>query len=320
MIFGAPAFDTLDEAYAAIVSEVLRHGEISRPRALLTKELIGLSFILRNPRCRYVSNSARRWSLAYAVGEFCWHTKASNSVDVIAWYAPYWKKVAGCSSVIDNSSYGAAIFKGGDKALSQWDSVISLLRRDRDTRRAVLVFSRPKQDILNPESDVSCTLGLQFILRNGRLDAICNMRSNDVITGLPYDVFFFTMLQEMAAVSLGCELGAYHHNAGSMHLYETHFELAEEIVRGEPMCSVPMRPMQGLEGIELLHEAELMSRVHKVAQIPNCLNDGYWSDLTKVITAWNLQKNLVKTDACFDFDDELISLLFSLRPFRGGVE
>ena len=43
---------------------------------------------------------------------------------------------------------------------------------------------------------------MQFFVRSGALHAITHMRSNDIILGSPYDIFFFTMLQEMMAVAL----------------------------------------------------------------------------------------------------------------------
>jgi thymidylate synthase len=73
---------------------------------------------------------------------------------------------------------------------------------------------------------------MQFILRRGLLDAIVVMRSNDVIWGLPYDMFLFTFLQEMMAVELGVDVGRYHHFAASLHLYEKHRSRAVQILSG----------------------------------------------------------------------------------------
>lgn len=39
------------------------------------------------------------------------------------------------------------------------------------------------------------------------------MRSNDAYLGFPHDVFFFTMIQELVARSLGIRVGDYHHFA-----------------------------------------------------------------------------------------------------------
>ena len=56
--------------------------------------------------------------------------------------------------------------------------------------------------------DLPCTRTIQFLLRSGHVDAVVYMRSNDAIWGLPYDIFLFTMLQEMLAVELALSWAA----------------------------------------------------------------------------------------------------------------
>jgi thymidylate synthase len=316
MTLEPPRFSSLDDAYNTILRALLQKGKQSSPRLIPTKELIGCTFSITDPRCRYISNPVRRWSLAYAIGEFCWHTSASDSVDHIAWYAPYWRKVAGPNANITGSSYGATIFRKQKNSRSQWESLIDLIRSDSATRRAVLFFSTPNEDALNPESDVSCTLSLQFLLRDGKLDAVCSMRSNDVITGLPYDVFFFTMLQEMAAVTLGCEIGCYYHSVGSLHLYEKDFRLAEEIVSQGKTSSLPMQKMESLDEMPLLHQVEFKTRNGTEAIFnKKQFRDSYWSEFAKVVSIWNNHKNAVKVDESITLNDKLLAHLFSLRPF-----
>ena len=61
------------------------------------------------------------------------------------------------------------------------------------------------------------------------------MRSNDVILGLPTDIAFFTVLHQQAFLHLKniypeLELGSYIHSVDSLHLYEKHFKLVEEML------------------------------------------------------------------------------------------
>jgi thymidylate synthase len=81
--------------------------------------------------------------------------------------------------------------------------------------------------------DVACAITLQFLIRDDAVHAVVYMRSNDVILGLPYDVFLFTMLQEIISTQLGLKLGQYHHFCGSLHLYDRHIDLAERILATE---------------------------------------------------------------------------------------
>ena len=86
-----------------------------------------------------------------------------------------------------------------------------------------------------------CTCTLQFLARGVKLDLIVYMRSNDVIKGLPHDIFCFTMLQEIAARRLSLEPGIYKHCVGSLHLYSVLFAVASESPVGHPV-KVRRRP------------------------------------------------------------------------------
>jgi len=62
-----------------------------------------------------------------------------------------------------------------------------------------------------------------------------SMRSNDVVFGYCNDVFTFAlfqqlMLNDLRAIYPDLELGSYHHHAGSMHIYERHYEMAKNIL------------------------------------------------------------------------------------------
>ena len=68
----------------------------------------------------------------------------------------------------------------------------------------------------------------QFDLTEGSLDMTVNMRSNDAVWGLSYDVPSFTAVQRAMALSLGVPLGTYFHQAGSFHVYERHYNVQTE--------------------------------------------------------------------------------------------
>ena len=70
------------------------------------------------------------------------------------------------------------------------------------------------------------------------------MRSNDVIKGLPHDIFCFTMLQEMVARMISVDLGIYKHCVGSLHLYDTDKSKAKSFMReGWQSTKSAMPPM-----------------------------------------------------------------------------
>jgi hypothetical protein len=56
------------------------------------------------------------------------------------------------------------------------------------------------------------------------------MRSNDAIHGWPFDLIQFSMLMQSMAHELGVKVGTYTHHVGSFHIYEPHWEVAQEII------------------------------------------------------------------------------------------
>jgi thymidylate synthase len=57
-------------------------------------------------------------------------------------------------------------------------------------------------------------------VRDGKLEWLQIMRSNDVFRGLPYNLVQFTTLHEIMAGWLGLDPGEYHHVSDSLHVYE----------------------------------------------------------------------------------------------------
>jgi thymidylate synthase len=62
------------------------------------------------------------------------------------------------------------------------------------------------------------------------------MRSNDVIFGFCNDIFTFSLFHQLMFHDLrehypNLKLGRYSHNAGSMHIYERHYDMAERIMK-----------------------------------------------------------------------------------------
>lgn len=224
--------DSVNELQINICRHVMDVGFEVNPRGFKTKEVLGFGFILTNPRARLTTLSARKWSAALAVAELCWNVRGEDEVSALEFYNPRWRDFADSGGLISGSCYGAKIFKATDSGFSQWDNLVRLLKADPSSRRAILNF-RSDEDVSRDTGDISCTNTIQFILRGGVLHAFVSMRSNDAIWGVPYDAFLFTCLQELMAVELGVDVGDYHHNSASMHIYERHFELSEFLANSE---------------------------------------------------------------------------------------
>lgn len=225
-------FGSADEVQRWAVRSVLAHGRSVSPRGRHTLEISPASFTLSRPRRRCIIQSERKWSFALALGEYLWHASASDDASVLEYYARPWASFA-VEGRIRGSCYGKSIFSDQGSRPSQWRNVLAILKEDPDSRRAVLDFRVTDERLTSDIPDVACVSTLQLLVRENKLNAIAVMRSNDVIWGLPYDIFVLTMFQEMAAQELGLELGWYHHHAASLHIYDRHLDLARNIADGD---------------------------------------------------------------------------------------
>jgi len=235
-------YESFDRAFIDLSRELISIEEsdpaagrfVSAPRGQEIKEILAAPFVIENPRHRVLGVPARKFSTEYLAAELVWYFAGHNRCDWIERHASFWTHIQNDDGTL-NSAYGDRIFnrgllKGGGTTgqldRNQWQMVLDELRKDPDSRRAV-IHIRAVDDGFDAK-DVPCTLTLQFLLREGRLDMIVHMRSNDLVLGSCYDVPAFTLMQEVMANDLSVELGRYYHFANSLHVYSRHYDMARE--------------------------------------------------------------------------------------------
>lgn len=183
----------------------------------MVAEIVNANLCLKDPTLNTMCNCIRKMPIRYAIGELIWYNSRNNTAKSIEPFSTFWSKIAEADGTV-NSNYGHCIH---DKfGFDQWNMVKELLKKEPNSRQAILHIKEARDIISNPTKDLNCTIALQFILRNNKLDLITTMRSNDIWLGLPYDVFNFTCMQIQMAMELGVDIGVYYHNAGSLHLYK----------------------------------------------------------------------------------------------------
>lgn len=220
--------ESIDELYVDICRGVLTSGEVCSPRGMKTYETINNQIVLTNPKKRFLKNKARKLSFSYAIGEWLWYMSGSNELDMIEFYSKNMRRFSDDGKILAGA-YGPRI-------MSQIEKIIAILKSDADSRRAVIsVYD--KSDTGKNSLDIPCTLSLQFLIRNKKLDLIVNMRANDVFLGLPYDIFSFSLLQEYVAYQLRCEMGVYYHNVSSLHIYDRNIATINQICENKNQVS-----------------------------------------------------------------------------------
>lgn len=214
--------DNLAEVYKVIGRELLENGEIVRPRGRETKELLTPVIHLKDPRSRLCYCEGRNFSIVYAIVESLMLFSSKNGVQYFSTF----------NKNMENFSDDGASLHGcyGKRIAEYIPSIVRKLKSDKDSRQAIINIYNSNNDSYYCGKDTPCTLALNFIIRNNKLNMIVYMRSNDIIWGLPYDIYMFTTMQEVIANELGIDLGFYRHIPTSLHVYSDHYNLLETMV------------------------------------------------------------------------------------------
>ena len=253
--YRAPGSQNLVQDIRATFVELLndkRFTRINREASMValtgstTIEIINASFIADETSIFGTVN----WE--YVEREEAWYESQSLNVNDIPGGAPaVWKAVADKDGFI-NSNYGWCIYSSENgfcqseaervaegrstrllsMTASQYEQVLSELKRNPDSRRAIMIYTRPSMWLeynTNGRSDFMCTNAVQYLCRDGQLHAVVQMRSNDAVFGYKNDRAWQQHVLEKLANDLGVEPGHLYWNAGSLHVYARHFHLIDPI-------------------------------------------------------------------------------------------
>jgi thymidylate synthase len=230
--------DTVDEIFVAALTSVLEHGEAISPRGIETREIFPAAFELRNPRARVLLVEGRYINPAYAIAEALWIISGSEE----AWIFEYNSKLKEyANDGILKGAYGPRLRTWAGQ-IDQLDKARYLLKKDRATRRAIIQLYDP-MSVEENHLDIPCTITHHFLIRRGRLHLFTTMRGQDVWLGLPYDIFYNTLLHEFMAGWVGVELGSYYYRADSLHIYSHDISSAKLIRQNASQCHRSMPPL-----------------------------------------------------------------------------
>jgi len=108
--------------------------------------------------------------------------------------------------------------------IADLNTLVDLLKREPDTRQAYLPMFFPEDLSASLEGQrVPCSLGWQFIVRDGKMNCFYPMRSCDVMRHLHNDLYFANKLVMWVIEKTGLDVvpGTLHFVATSLHCFES---------------------------------------------------------------------------------------------------
>lgn len=126
-----------------------------------------------------------------------------------------------------NSLYGPRIKK-------QLPDIIKELTNNPNSRRAVILILSENDHVLldkNETIEYPCCLDVTYYIRDGKLNAHCNMRSENTAIVLQLDMYLHGKLLQTLAGLLNVEIGKFSSTLVSGHIYERDFEYIKTILK-----------------------------------------------------------------------------------------
>ncbi len=221
--------------FLSFYKDLKTKGQLTSPRGQKVLEIQDYMLVM-GPRDRFTSYKARKFNLDYAKFEMLWYLTGDRYNRMITKSASMWEELEVPDGGGWHSNYGQYWFNldfmpGGGSGM---DWVVDTLFKDKDSRQAVIPMLSVNH--LYPDNkDVVCTESISFRIRDDRLHMSVNMRSQDAMWGFTNDTFCFSILHEMVYTMLvdkydNLLMGSYCHKVDSMHVYERHFDMLDQIL------------------------------------------------------------------------------------------
>lgn len=216
MIDGQTADEIWKDAFASIIQS-----RVQDSRRGQTQEKLHVMLHLHNPRERWVVSRFPMINPAFAFAEVIWILNGRQDSKFLNHWNQQLPEYAGQGQTY-HGAYGHRLrYNFG---FDQLERAYEVLRNEPDSRQVVLQIwdsnlDFPQIDGTPTAKDIPCNIQSMPSVRQGKLEWMQIMRSNDLMRGLPYNFIQFTVLQEVFAGWLGLEVGNYNHLSNSLHIY-----------------------------------------------------------------------------------------------------
>jgi thymidylate synthase len=216
--------NTVSHIRQAFLDKYQSESYVTDKTGVKTIEIVNASFVATESAIFGAPNQE------YIQREINWYNSMSLSVRDLDPTPKIWEMISSNSNMI-HSNYGNLIYSHANGL--QYENVKHELKTNPNSRRAVMIYTRPTMHSeFNTDgmSDFICTNAVQYMIRDNKLEAVVQMRSNDVVFGYRNDYAWQLHVLKKLASELDIATGDIHWNVGSLHVYERHFKFIQEEV------------------------------------------------------------------------------------------
>ena len=222
---------TYDTIYQNLLTKIMQEGirEMNTRTGHETAAIPGMHFSIDLEKDGFPLLSLRKIPVKLFVAEQVWFIMGSRKpADFLREFTHIWDAFTNPGDVL-TAAYGYRW--RGHFGRDQLGLLVELLQKDPSSRHGVVVTWDPTSDGLGGvgKKNVPCPYTFTVNIIGGRLHLHNIVRSNDMILGFPHDVAGFALLQSFLAQKLGVRPGIYSHSISNAHVYDIHYEAANEL-------------------------------------------------------------------------------------------
>lgn len=274
-----------------------------------TKEILHASMSVADPRQRWITSRQPPLNIAFALAEVVWIIRGRRDLAFLEYWNSKYRDFVGPGPEL-HGAYGYRLRNHLD--VDQLERTYQILDSDPDSRQAVLQIwdsriDMPAADGTPSDRDIPCNVLAMPKIRDGRLEWLQVIRSNDMFLGVPHNFVQFTSLQEILAGWLGVECGSYTQISDSLHIYNRDWQKVADsrplpnVSPNSDSLALPRRESDRVFG-ELERRVEIMidpetetERLGGLASWDN-VPQGY-SNIVYVLVAEALRRRSLKDEA-----------------------
>lgn len=218
-------FKTLGEMSKEVEREILHNGLIRESSTVqdkvvlgnddfTMKELVGYSFMVADTSDRDKWLAEQGGDLTWAQWDFA---ERVNDTPVNPGEA--YKRRDAWAEFLHNGKFS---YTYSERLNGQIDDVVDLINAAPNTRQAIIQIYDKNIDNerRNGTMRIPCSMYYQFLPRDGKLDLIYNIRSNDFYEHFKYDIWHAATLNKYIALKTDLKAGDLIYFAGSLHAFK----------------------------------------------------------------------------------------------------
>ncbi|ERI07491.1 thymidylate synthase [Aneurinibacillus aneurinilyticus] len=240
-----------DIIYKNLVSDILENGDWDKDQQVrtrwedgtpaYTKSVISKQITFDNSEVPILTTKRVAWKSA--IHELLWFyvKRTSDCTYLDENNVTIWKEWTSANNNI-GKAYGYQLGKPimlKGKITNQVHHLLEELIANPASRRHVI--SLWNIDDLDQMALYPCVWNNQWLVKQGKLHLIVQIRSNDLALGNPFNVFQYYVLQRMVSQVTGYELGTLTFNINDLHIYERHIEPLQEQIQREAYAAPELR-------------------------------------------------------------------------------